>query len=52
LREDIGLGPLPVELSLTAVKGRKRADKYKSTGARKKPTRYKNVEKKRPSSKH
>ena len=48
LREDVGLGALPVELSLTAVKGRRRAEKYKATGTRKKSTRYKKVDKKKP----
>jgi 23S rRNA pseudouridine2605 synthase len=48
LREDVGLGPLPVELSLRSIKGKGKSDRYKSTGKRKKPTRYKNVERKKP----
>ncbi len=48
LREDVGLDPLPVELSLRAMKGRHKPDRYKATGRRKKPTRYKNVEQKKP----
>lgn len=48
MREDVGLGSLPVELSLRAVKGKGRPDKYKMTGTRKKSTRYKNVERNKP----
>jgi len=48
MREDVGLGPLPVELSLRAVKNKGRPDKYKVTGTRKKSTRYKNVERDKP----
>lgn len=46
LREDVGLGPAPVQLALKAVKTEREADQRrarKKTGARKKPTRYKNV---------
>ena len=46
LREDVGLGPLPVQLVLKPVKGQRESDKrqrYKHTGSRKKSTRYKNV---------
>ena len=51
LREDVGLGPLPVQLGLKSVKGRRGSDKrsrYKNTGTRKKPTRYKNVDRQKP----
>jgi len=51
LREDVGLGPLPVQLGLKPEKGRPGADKstrYKSKGSRKKSTRYKNVERRKP----
>jgi len=54
LREDVGLGPLPVQLGLKQLKGRQGTDKrkkYKHTGKRKKPTRYKNVERQKPASK-
>ncbi len=54
LREDVGLGPLPVQLSLKQLKGRHGTDKrnkYKNAGKRKKPTRYKNVERQKPASK-
>jgi len=47
LREDVSLGPLPVQLALKPVKGQRESDKrqqYKNKGSRKKPTRYKNVE--------
>ena len=47
LREDVGLGPLPVQLVLKPVKGHRESDKrprHKKSGSRKKPTRYKNVE--------
>jgi len=47
LREDVGLGPLPVQLGLKAEKGHRESDKrgrYKKTTKRKKPTRYKNVD--------
>lgn len=50
LREDVGLGPLPVQLGLKPEKGHGESDKrarQKKT-ARKKPTRYKNVERKKP----
>jgi len=55
LREDVGLGPLPVQLGLKQLKGRLGTDKrkkYKHTGKRKKPTRYKNVERQKPASKN
>jgi len=48
MREDVGLGPLPVELGLKAMKGKRKADHYKATGTRKKSTRYKNVDRKKP----
>jgi 23S rRNA pseudouridine2605 synthase len=52
LREDVGLGPLPVQLGLKPEKGHrdsvKRARNKKTS--RKKPTRYKNVERKKPTS--
>ncbi len=54
LREDVGLGPLPVQLSLKQLKGRHGTDKrnkHKNAGKRKKPTRYKNVERQKPASK-
>ncbi|MCP4045315.1 MAG: pseudouridine synthase [Gammaproteobacteria bacterium] len=46
LREDVGLGPQPVQLVLKPVKGQRGSDKrqrHKNKGSRKKPTRYKNV---------
>jgi 23S rRNA pseudouridine2605 synthase len=52
LREDVGLGPLPLQLGLKVEKGQRKSNKRtsnKRTGARKKPTRYKNVERKKPS---
>jgi len=52
LREDVGLGPLPAQLGLKPEKGHRDSDKRarhkKSTY--KKPTRYKNVERKKPTS--
>jgi 23S rRNA pseudouridine2605 synthase len=54
LREDVGLGPLPVQLGLQADKGRRGSDRqarYKHTGPRKKSTRYKNVDQKNPTKK-
>jgi len=53
LREDVGLAPLPVQLGLKPEKGHRDSDKRhrsrrKSSG--KKSTRYKNVERKKPSS--
>lgn len=51
LREDVGLGPLPVQLGLKAEKTRRGSDKrsqYKNKGSRKKSTRYKNVERLKP----
>jgi 23S rRNA pseudouridine2605 synthase len=53
LREDVGLGALPVALGLKPEKGHRGSDKQarrKNTGTRKKPTRYKNVESKKPNS--
>ena len=47
LREDVGLGPLPVHLGLKSEKGQRQSDRrkrHKKAGARKKPTRYKNVD--------
>jgi 23S rRNA pseudouridine2605 synthase len=47
LREDVGLGPAPVQLGLKPVRTQRQADRRrarKKTGARKKPTRYKNVD--------
>lgn len=47
LREDVGLAPLPVQLGLKAEKGHRDSDKQsrnKKARARKKPTRYKNVD--------
>lgn len=46
LREDVGLGSLPVQLVLKPLKGHRESDsrkRRKNTGSRKKPTRYKNV---------
>lgn len=46
LREDVGLGPVPVQLALKPVKSERQSDKratYKKAGSRKKSTRYKNV---------
>ena len=46
LREDVGLGPIPVQLALKPVKGQRESDqrsKYKKAGPRQKSTRYKNV---------
>jgi len=54
LREDVGLGALPVQLGLKADKGHRRSDqktRYKHPGPRKKPTRYKNVERDNPTKK-
>jgi 23S rRNA pseudouridine2605 synthase len=51
LREDVGLGPLPVQLGLKPGKGHRDSDKrqrYKKTSG-KKSTRYKNVDRKKPS---
>lgn len=47
LREDVGLGPAPVQLALKPVRTQREADRRptrKKTAARKKPTRYKNVD--------
>jgi 23S rRNA pseudouridine2605 synthase len=49
LREDVGLGPAPVQLALKPEKNLRESDRrsaYKKTGPRKKPTRYKNVDRK------
>lgn len=46
LREDVGLGPIPVQLALKPEKGHRKSDKrqrHKKSSARKKSTRYKNV---------
>lgn len=51
LREDVGLDKLPVQLGLKAEKSRRGSDKrsqYKNKGSRKKSTRYKNVERLKP----
>lgn len=51
LREDVGLGATPAELGLRMEKTQRQSDKqkrYKHTGPRKKPTRYKNVDRKKP----
>lgn len=48
LREDVGLGPAPVQLALKPEKGHRDSDKrlsFKKKGAHKKSTRYKNVTK-------
>lgn len=48
LREDVGLGPAPLQLALKPVKVQRQADRRRAahkTGPRKKSTRYKNVEK-------
>ena len=47
LREDVGLGPVPVQLALKPVKAARDADRrqaVKKSGPRKKPSRYKNVD--------
>ena len=49
LREDVGLGPVPVQLALKPEKGHRdsdRRDNRKKFGPRKKSTRYKNVDRK------
>lgn len=49
LREDVGLGPVPVQLALKPEKVRRESDKrpaFKAKGSRKKSTRYKNVDRK------
>ena len=54
LREDVGLGPLPVQLGLKPEKGHRDSDKrqrYKRKGSGKKSTRYKNVDRQNPSNK-
>jgi len=48
LREDVGLGPAPMQLALKPVRVPREADRrqaVKKTGPRKKPTRYKNIDK-------
>jgi 23S rRNA pseudouridine2605 synthase len=53
LREDVGLDHLPEQLGLKPLKGKRGLDKrsrHKNTGTRKKPTRYKNVERQKPAS--
>lgn len=50
LREDVGLASLPVELNLKATKGQRVSDHYKAKSKRKKPTRYKNIERQKPGS--
>jgi len=47
LREDVGLGPVPVQLALKPARTQREADRRrtrKKTAARKKSTRYKNVD--------
>ena len=49
LREDVGLGPVPVQLTLKPEKGHRDSDRRevrKTFGPRKKSTRYKNVDRK------
>lgn len=49
LREDVGLGPVPVQLTLKPEKGHRDSDRRegrKKFGTRKKSTRYKNVDRK------
>ncbi len=51
LREDVGLGPLPAQLGLKPEKGHRDSDKqtrHKKMGPRKKSTRYKNVDRQKP----
>ena len=51
LREDVGLGPLPVQLGLKTEQGQRDSDKssrHKNKGTRKKSTRYKNVDRHKP----
>ena len=50
LREDVGLTPLPVQLGLKPEKSRRQADieRRQKSAKRKKPTRYKNVDAKKP----
>ena len=46
LREDVGLGPIPVQLALKPEKGHRKSDnrpRNKKSAARRKSTRYKNV---------
>lgn len=53
LREDVGLGPLPAQLALVAEKGRRESAQNKiskKAKARRKSTRYKDVDRKKPSS--
>ncbi len=49
LREDVGLGPVPVQLTLKPQKGHRESDRRqvrKKPGPRKKSTRYKNINRK------
>jgi len=49
LREDVGLGPVPVQLALKPEKVRRQSDRRPGTkrkGPKTKPTRYKNVDRK------
>jgi len=49
LREDVGLAPIPVQLALEPIKGKRGSDRLsnrKNYGPRKKSTRYKNVDRK------
>lgn len=49
LREDVGLGPAPIQLALKPEKGHRDSDRRqirKKSGPRKKSTRYKNVNRK------
>jgi 23S rRNA pseudouridine2605 synthase len=50
LREDVGLAPLPVQLGLKSEKSQRQAgiERRKKSAKRKKPTRYKNVDTKKP----
>ena len=51
LREDVGLKPLPVQLGLKAEKGHRDSDKRarnKKSSSRKKPTRYKHIDRDKP----
>jgi len=51
LREDVGLGPIPVQLGLKSVKGLRESDKHSRRNKAKgqKSTRYKNVDRQKPS---
>ena len=51
LREDVGLGPIPVQLGLKPEKGHRKSDKrpkHRKTGKGQKSTRYKNVDRQKP----